>query len=126
MKKILFLLAILFALVVGCGTRAYKTTAVVAVTADHAVDGWLDYWVAARRLPGADVARLDQQDAAVEAAYEKYQAAMEVVYQTRKAAVQPDLLAALKASSAASQAVINLVFQFLPPDRAAQLKASSP
>lgn len=106
----------------GCVT-AYKTTGAIVVTADHATDAWLDYWVWAKAQPGADLAKLNQQDASVQRAYEQYQAAMEVVYRIHQSASQPDLTAALNASTQAAQAVVNLVLQFLPANRAAQLQA---
>ena len=117
------LLALLLSLVAVTGCQnLYKTTATVAVTAERASDGWLDYYVWAKKQPGADLAKLEAQDARVAAAWRDYQNAMETVYVVRKAVAQGVLPGNsieehIQAASVAANALVQLVFQFLPPDK---------
>lgn len=108
----------------GCGTPAFKVAGTLVVTADHASDAWLDYWATARKLPGANLAELDRQDSEVKRAYIAYQQAMETVYWSRKTGTAADLEAASRAAGLAGQAVVRIVFQFLPVEQQAKLKAS--
>jgi len=124
-------------LLAGCGgpgssNRAavtYKVAAATVVTAEQASDAWLDYYVTARKLPGADLNKLDSQDRSAANAWAVYQNAMETVYQTRKAVAAgtetPEQLErVLAASRDAAQAVVRIVLVFLPPERANKLKGS--
>jgi hypothetical protein len=111
-------------LLCGCTTSAYKAAGVVVITADRASDGWLDYYVRAKRLPGADPLKLNKQNVEVRQAYEKYQAAMETLYHARKIGTAQGIEAASLAASNASIAVVNLVFKFLPQAEASQLKST--
>lgn len=129
MKTILFLLACALPMFTGCGTTSYKAAAVSTVTAEHASDAWLDYYVAAKKLPGADLVGLAAQDFEAEKAWRAYQDAMETVYHTRLAvkagqAEPADLDKVLIASQSAAQAVVRIVLRLLPPERAAKLKGS--
>jgi len=112
----------------GCsGPAGYKAAAVTVTTAEHASDAWLDYYVVAKKLPGADLNKLAVQNSQAEKAWKDYQLAMESVYSTRLAVASgtktdADLAATLKASQDAAGAVVRLVLNLLPPERATKLK----
>lgn len=115
------LLVGLATLLTGCATSdpVYKPAAVAVVTAERASDAWLDYYVWAKRQPGADLNKLETQNNRARGAWETYQVAMETVYTTRKL-VREGILTGdsleqnIRAAGLAAQAVVTIVLELLP------------
>ena len=112
--KQLFALLLLAALI-GCASPeqgAYRTIGVITNTVDGSMNGWGDYVL-------AGLATANEQ-AAVRAAYERYQASLRLArIATSAATTTPDgatqLDTALAATQAASGQLISLVQTFLQP-----------
>lgn len=127
MKTLLTLICVaVVSLFAGCGTL-FKSTATVAITAERASEAWLNYYVVAKRQPGADVASLNVQDARIARAWGTYQKAMDAVYFARKAYVAgtdtPEKLkATVDAAAIASADFVHLVVALLPAEKAKALK----
>lgn len=107
----------------GCAStqrNAYRTVGITTVTVDHAMQAWAEFVNAGH----ADPAQID----AVRSAYAKYFAAMNVAIDIGKsAATAPDadttaLATALTLAADAQANLLNLIQQFLPPEKAAALK----
>ena len=119
------LLAILAAVAVGCAsfqTNSYRTVGVITTSVEAARQAFVAY-----ENTGAVTQKQHDQ---VQAVYVKYQLAMKVAadafvaYNLTKN--QDALTVALNAAAASSADVIALVEAFLPPERAAVLKATIP
>jgi hypothetical protein len=87
-------------------TAAYKTIGATAITVDGAMNGWGDYVRAGLAKPS--------EEAAVKAAYEKYQGAMQVLkVAVRNAKTNPegesDLDRALRTASVTAGELVSLV-----------------
>jgi len=130
MTKAIAALALAFALITGfsgCTTpTAYKSAAVSVVTAERASDAWLDYYVWARVQPGANTARLSEQNAKAARLWADYQRSMDTLYAIRLAYQQgmadgATLESKILAASNAANAVVALIFEMLPPDRQAKI-----
>lgn len=122
-SSILALTLFVTTLFCGCATGSYQAAGVVVITADRATDGWLDYYVRAKQLPGADPLKLNKQNVEVRQAYEKYQQAMEALYHARKIGTAQGIEAASLAASQTAIAVVNLIFKLLPEVESNKLKS---
>lgn len=114
----------------GCKTP-YQAAGVVVVTADRAADGWADYVVWTKHHPPYNTNTLARQEMEVRGATLKYQASMDALYFSRRAALASGdtnntTEAVLLESQRASDALVNLILSFLPTDRATALNQSTP
>lgn len=112
---------VLLALLLGCASTediAYKTTGTAVVTVDGAMKGWLD-WKNTHTVPQ------DQIDA-VKSAYAKYyatvQAEKDAVTAFKTNTDTNALNRAISLSAIAGSDLLQVILQFLPPNKAAELK----
>lgn len=121
--QLLLLMAVL-AVSYGCANpelAAYRTTGTVVVTVNDAMNAFADAWVAGMVT--------QQQKAQVDAAYDKYYAAIQVqrvavaAFKANQAQGGTNTLNIAVASLASAEGnILSLIYQFLPPAKVAALK----